>query len=129
MQAAQTHGKVMTKGLCHVAIRVKDLDRSIRFYTDLFNLRVTDRSEDMAFMNTPDRPDSFALFRSNEEVRHGGDLYHFGFFVNDENYDRALKYIKENSINILGGPGQWSSGARFVYIEDPDGYRVQISTE
>ena len=129
MHVRSASQNVVTKGLCHVAIRVNDLGRSIRFYTDLFNLTVAERGDEMAFLKTPGKDDSFALFKSDSPVSHGGDLHHFGFFVDDENFKKALEQIREGSIRILGGPGRWSGGAQYVYIEDPDGYRVQISTE
>ncbi|WP_230742451.1 VOC family protein [Methanooceanicella nereidis] len=123
-----TGGKIKTSGLSHIAIRVNDLDRSIKFYTELFNIGLTRKGEDMAFLNTPGTPDSFAFFRSDQKISHACDLHHFGFFVSEEDFKKALDYIDKNSINILEGPGAWSDGTKYVYIEDPDGYRVQIST-
>lgn len=128
MQQTSSKGKIETGGISHIAIEVKDLDRSINFYTSLFNIGLTSKSDKMAFLNTQGKHDSLAFFKSEGEVRHCG-LNHFGFFVDDVNFDRAMEYIRSNSIRILGGPGRWSGGARYVYIEDPDGYKVQISTE
>lgn len=127
MQRTLSEEPVVTSGLSHVAIRVSDMERSIRFYTEMFNLEVTSKGEQMSFLHTPGTNDSFALFQADGEVTHGG-LHHFGFFVDEKNFEKALRYAKERSIKILGGPGQWESGERYVYIEDPDGYRVQIST-
>jgi catechol 2,3-dioxygenase-like lactoylglutathione lyase family enzyme len=128
-EATAQAGHVKTKGLCHIAIKVMDMEKSILFYTGLFNLRVIQREEGMAFLNTPGKPDSLALFGTGEKVPHDGGLAHFGFFVDDENFDRALSYVKENGIKVRRGPGAWHGGGRFVYVEDPDGYEVQISVE
>ncbi len=112
-------------GLFHLAINVTDLDRSVRFYTDMFRIDVLRREEDMAIMHTPGSDDSFVLFRASGPVAPSG-IAHFGFKVDDHNYDRAMDYAQRNKIPIISNPVR--NTGRFLYIEDPDGYVIQIST-
>jgi catechol 2,3-dioxygenase-like lactoylglutathione lyase family enzyme len=50
--------------------------------------------------------------------------FHFGFRIDDANFDKALDYIKKNDIKIHPNPRR--APGRFVYIEDPDGYVIQL---
>jgi catechol 2,3-dioxygenase-like lactoylglutathione lyase family enzyme len=125
MHSTLMKDRVVTQGMSHIAIRVGDMARSLKFYTGLFNLEATSEGEKMSFLHTPGTNDSFALFRSEGKVVHGG-LHHFGFFVDEENFEKALSYVKAHSIEIMEGPGR-RGDERYVYIADPDGYRVQIS--
>lgn len=125
MQVTSTQERVKTSGLFHVAINVEDLDRSVKFYTDLFRIDVLRQDENMAILHTPGSDDSFVLFKAGRTVAPSG-IAHFGFKVDDRNFDRAMDYVKRNNIRIISNPVR--STGRFLYIEDPDGYVVQIST-
>ncbi len=127
MQATEARGQVVTGGLCHVAIDVSDLDKSLKFYTDMFNLEVVSRSDTSVHLKTPDARDSFFLFKASSPVNPlgcGQSHAHFGFRIDDRNFDRAIDYIQKNRIRVHHNPGR--SPGRFVYIEDPDGYVVQL---
>jgi len=125
LQVTSTQERVKTEGLFHVAINVTDLDRSVKFYTDLFRIDVLRQDEDMAVLHTPGTDDSFVLFRATGLVAPSG-IAHFGFKVDDHNYDRAMDYVRQKGITILSSPVR--NTGRFLYFEDPDGYVVQIST-
>ncbi len=125
MQVTTTREKVKTDGLFHVAINVTDLDKSVKFYTDLFRIDVLRQDEDMAVLHTPGTDDSFVLFRAAGPVAPSG-IAHFGFKVDDYNYDRAADYVRQQGITVLSSPVR--NAGRFLYLEDPDGYVVQIST-
>lgn len=112
-------------GLFHLAINVTDLDRSIRFYTEMFRIDVLRREKDMAIMHTPGSDDSFVLFQENGPVAPSG-IAHSGFKVDDHNFDKAMDYVRNIGIKVISVPVR--NTGRFLFIEDPDGYVVQVST-
>ena len=112
-------------GLFHVAINVTDLDRSVRFYTGMFRIDVLRQEEDLAILHTPGTEDSFVLFRATGPVAPSG-IAHFGFKVDDHNFDLAMDHVQKNGITVVSAPVR--ATGRFLYIEDPDGYVIQIST-
>jgi catechol 2,3-dioxygenase-like lactoylglutathione lyase family enzyme len=127
MHATTTRGKIKTAGLCHVAIDVSDLGRSLRFYADLFDMEIVGQSDRIVHMKTTGAKDSFFLFQADGPVSlPAGGLthFHFGFMIDDANFDRALEYIKDNDIRVHPNPHR--APGRFVYIEDPDGYVIQL---
>lgn len=127
MQSTEAQERVVTGGLCHVAIDVSDLERSLKFYTDMFNLEVISRSESAVQLKTPGARDSFFLFKADAPVNPlgcGQSHAHFGFRIDDHNFDKAMDYIRRNRIKVHPNPRR--APGRFVYIEDPDGHVIQL---
>ncbi|WP_174590511.1 VOC family protein [Methanocella conradii] len=119
--------KVNTMGLCHIAIDVSDIERSLKFYTEMFDMDVLDRTDRFIHLRTHGGHDSFFLFRADGPVnpRKGGLTYmHFGFKVDDENFEKALEYINKHDVKVHPNPAR--GPGRYVYIEDPDGYVIQL---
>ncbi len=116
---------ITTNGLNHLALPVKDPERSAQFYADLFNMEITSSSPEMAFLKTVGSTDMIALNRSKIEVVSGRDSMHFGFMVDPEQFDAALRTIEEKSVKKVSEPGRRGIG-RYIFIEDLDGYTVEI---
>jgi catechol 2,3-dioxygenase-like lactoylglutathione lyase family enzyme len=125
LQVTTTEERIKTMGLFHLAINVTDLDRSVKFYTDLFRIDVLRQQEDMAILHTPGSDDNFVLFKASGPVAPSG-IAHFGFKVDEQNFDRAMDNVRKRGIKIISN--QERNTGRFLYIEDPDGFVVQIST-
>jgi lactoylglutathione lyase len=118
----------------HSMIRVLDEQRSLEFYRKAFGLAVAER---MPF-------DGFTLvYLSNEEsafeleltINHGrtepyalGDGYgHLAFSVDDLQAEHArfealgLNPLPIKELKLEGRPG-----ARFFFVQDPDGYKIEV---
>ena len=127
MHTIEARKQIVTGGLCHVAIDVTDLDKSLKFYTDMFNLEVVNHTDTNVHLKTSGAGDSFFLFKASSPVNPRGcgqSHAHFGFRINDHNFDRAIDYIKKNNVRVHNNPRR--APGRFIYIEDPDGYVVQL---
>ena len=116
---------ISTNGLNHLALPVKDPERSARFYADLFNMEITSSSPEMAFLKTVGSTDMIALNRSKVKVLSGRESMHFGFMVDPEQFDAALRTIEEKSVRKVSEPSRRGIG-RYIFIEDPDGYTIEI---
>ena len=124
---ATTREKVKTRGLCHIAIDVGDLERSTGFYTDMFDMNIVSRSDRIVHLQTAGATDSLFLFQADGPVSPrscGLTRFHFGFNIDDANFDKALEYIKQHKIKVHPNPHR--PPGRYEYIEDPDGYIVQL---
>jgi len=55
-----------------------------------------------------------------------GGASHVAFQVED--FDKTLKKLEELGITIKEGPGERFDGQRFLFILDPDGNRIEITT-
>ncbi len=116
---------ITTNGLNHLALPVRDPERSARFYANLFNMEITSSSPEVAFLKTVGSTDMIALNRSEVGVVSGRKSMHFGFMVDPEQFDAALRTIEEQSVKKVSEPSRRSIG-RYVFIEDLDGYTIEI---
>jgi catechol 2,3-dioxygenase-like lactoylglutathione lyase family enzyme len=81
---------IKTNGLNHIALKVKDPERTARFYTDLFNMEITRSTPEMTFLKTVGSTDMMTLNRSQAEVTPEQGMVHFGFIVEPDQFDAAL---------------------------------------
>ena len=116
---------ITTSGLNHLALPVRDPRRAAQFYADLFNMEITSATDDMTFVKTIGRRDMLAFSRSEDVVPSTRNSLHFGFMVEPEQFDAALEVIEARGVQVVGGPSERPIG-RYVFIEDLEGYTVEI---
>ena len=121
----------MVKKLLHTRMRVSDLDQTIAFYQEVLGLEVVERKvsprgSHLAFLAVPNSEELIELcsFPASGPVKVQEDLVHLAFEV--DNLDRAIGVLKEKNIPITDGPTQTSTGSRFIFIDAPDGYEVEL---
>lgn len=121
---------IETEGLTHLHLVVRDLDRSLRFYRDVFGMQELFRDGPwMVFLRTPGARDTITLNADPSEAgsagRPGG-IGHFGFRLRDETQlDEAIAAV-EAAGGRLVERGKRDSGDRFAYVADPDGYVIEL---
>ena len=112
-------------------MRVSDMDQTIAFYQEVLGLEVVERKvsprgSHLAFLAVPNSEELIELcsFPASGPVKVQEDLVHLAFEV--DNLDRAIGVLKEKNIPITDGPTQTSTGSRFIFIDAPDGYEVEL---
>ncbi|MGH7259794.1 MAG: VOC family protein [Nitrospiraceae bacterium] len=119
------------KKLLHTRMRVSDMDQTITFYTDVLGLEVMERKTSprgshLAFLKVPNSEELIELcsFPPSGPVKVQEDLVHLAFEV--ENIDKTIESLNTKGIKITDGPTRSSSGSRFIFIDAPDGYEVEL---
>lgn len=119
------------KKLLHTRMRVSDMDQTIRFYTDVLGLevmkrKVSPRGSHLAFLKVPNSEELIELcsFPPSGPVKVQEDLVHLAFEV--DNLDDTIHTLESKQIKITDGPTRTSSGSRFIFIDAPDGYEVEL---
>lgn len=121
--------------LLHTMIRVGDLDRSIKFYTEVLGMRLLRRQDypqgkyTLAFVGYGNEEDSTVIeFTYNwgvSEYEVGTGFGHLSIEVDDV-YAAADK-IKEKGGKVIREPGPMNAGTTVVaFLEDPDGYQIEL---
>ena len=120
--------------LAHVVLRVRDLEQSERFYTNLLDLQVTSRiGTKMVFMSaSEDASHELALLSIGPEApgpdpSHVG-MYHFAWQMKSlEDLRHIYKVIRDSGLEI-GGIGDHGISLG-VYLFDPDGNEIEVFFE
>jgi len=118
----------------HMMVRVLDEARSVAFYSKVFGLEVADRRDwpdfTLVYMRNPeaDFEVELTINRGRSEPYDLGDGYgHVAFTVDDLAAEhariRGLGYTPKD-IKEMSHDGK--PFARFFFIEDPDGYKIEM---
>jgi lactoylglutathione lyase len=117
--------------LLHTRMRVSDMDQTIRFYAEILGLEVLERKTSprgshLAFLKVPNSDELIELcsFPPSGPVKVQEDLVHLAFQV--ESLDDTIHELKAKGVKITDGPTTSSSGSRFIFIDAPDGYEVEL---
>ncbi|MGD9730214.1 MAG: VOC family protein [Nitrospiraceae bacterium] len=117
--------------LLHTRMRVSDLDETIRFYTTVLGLEVIERKTSprgshLAFLKVPNSEELIELtsFPASGPVKVQEDLVHLAFQV--EHLDETIARLTAQGVTITDGPTKTSSGSRFIFIDAPDGYEIEL---
>ena len=119
------------KKLLHTRMRVSDMEQTVAFYTTVLGLevlerKVSPRGSQLAFLKVPNSEELIELcsFPSSGPVTVQEDLVHLAFQV--DNMDDTIEQLGAKKIRITDGPTTTSSGSRFIFIDAPDGYEVEL---
>jgi catechol 2,3-dioxygenase len=121
---------IRTAGLTHIHLAVRDLQRAVAFYRDVFGMEVMPRGEEgMVFLRTPGAADTLTLRQasSDEPVgQMGGGVDHFGFRLTDRGDLDAAVAAMVAAGGRLVERGEHVPGVGFAYVEDPEGYVIEL---
>ncbi len=117
-------------GLRHVALRLCDLARAERFFTELLGYRVAWRPDEENVYLARDG-DSVALHRAEGLSEEGsgarGLLDHIGIVVERPgDVDAWAAHLAAHGGKLTAGPRTHRDGARSLYLAGPEGLVVQI---
>jgi lactoylglutathione lyase len=121
--------------MLHTMIRVGDLDRSIKFYTEVLGMKLLRRKDypdgkfTLAFVGYGDESDHTVL-----ELTHNWDTKSYdlgnGFghvAVEVEDAYKACEDVKSLGGRVTREAGPMKHGSTVIaFVEDPDGYKIEF---
>ena len=121
--------------MLHTMLRVGDMDRSVKFYTEVMGmklLRTTDRPDQkytLAFVGY-DTEDKQAVIELT--YNYGTDKYDLGTafghtaFAVDDVY-KTCEQVKAKGGNVTREAGPVKGGNTVIaFVQDPDGYKIEL---
>lgn len=121
--------------ILHTMLRTGDLERSIKFYTEILGMKLL-RQQDY-----PDGEFTLAFLGYGDESDHtvieltynwGVDRYEMGtayghIAIEVDDVYQATAEVKKRSGKILRDAGPMNAGTTIIsFIEDPDGYPIEL---
>ena len=125
---------IKVQGIDHVALSVRDLDKSLKFYTEVLGLKITDREYSKPgieyFLDCGSgligliQGDPAGEKHLLQDSGLGGN--HVSFRVLTSEFDRVVEEIKRLNLTITYLKKREKSFS--VYFLDPDGNKLEITS-
>jgi lactoylglutathione lyase len=121
--------------ILHTMIRVGDLDRSIKFYTEVLGMKLLRRKDypngefTLAFIGYGEEKDNTVIeltYNWDKDRYDLGDAFgHIALEVDD--VYQATEEIRSRGGKIIRDAGPMNAGTTIIsFVEDPDGYQIEL---
>jgi len=121
--------------LLHTMLRVKDLDASLRFWTEQFGMKLLRRRDypegkfTLAFVGYGDESDHTVLELTHnwgkDDYVLGDQFGHVAIGVDD--IYAVCERLRAAGVRVTREPGPMKHGSTVIaFVEDPNGYKVEL---
>ena len=121
--------------ILHTMLRVGDLDRSIKFYTEVLGMRLLRRKDypdgkfTLAFIGYGDEAENTVIELTynwdTDSYDLGSGYGHIALEVDD--VYQATEDIRQRGGKIMRDAGPMNAGTTIIaFVEDPDGYPIEL---
>jgi lactoylglutathione lyase len=128
---SDTDGSAMIKRLLHTRYRVNDLEKTLAFYHDVFDLKevsrhTSPRGSTVVFLQPPGGQEQIEIchYPKSGPVHVQADLTHLAFEVDD--LEAFAKEAASKGYPLSDGPTVTSSGSKIAFIDGPEGYEFEL---
>ena len=117
---------VKTYGLTHIAVAVRDLDRTEAFYSAILGAKVVYKDGGFLQMQTPGTRDVLVFEKNAKQAGKAGGVLHFGFrLTRAKDIEKARAAVKTAGGKITD-TGEFIPGEPYLFATDPDGYTIEL---
>ena len=133
MSTSPNDNNKVTLNFNHVALLVKDVDRSVEFYQHVFNLKEIKNltgKDGIRWLSFDDGGEIHLISLYDSEIKLHKSVH---FCVATPDFDHFINSLKAKDISYTDWPGNTNQinyradGIKQVYIQDPDGYWIEIN--
>ena len=121
--------------ILHSMIRVNDLEESIKFYSEVFGMKLLREKEypegkfSLAFLGYGKETENTVIELTynwdTNDYEHGNAFGHIAIEVDD--IYKVCEEIKNKGVKVIRDPGpMMGSRLLLAFIEDPNGYKIEL---
>jgi len=119
----------------HTMLRVGNLDKSVKFYTEIFGMQLLRKKDypdgkfTLAFLGYGDERENTAIELTHNWDTNNYDLGNgFGHLaIEVDDVYEAVKSIRQQGGKIIRDAGPMNAGNTIIaFVEDPDGYEIEL---
>jgi glyoxylase I family protein len=128
----RTGDMIQLKGLAHFSIPVSDVERSVRFYTEVLGCKYLSAMPDKSITFLDAGGDCVLLIHRPAyippSVPEGSGGVHHAFMIDEDQYEPAKAFIRSKGVEIFFEEDRRNgtvNGPRF-YFRDPDGTPLEL---
>lgn len=125
-------------GLLETALYVNDMDRSVRFFEGVMELRAMLRTERLTAFDAGNSGVLLVFARglSSEDIpspsgvvpgHDGSGRLHMAFAIPHDSYDDWARHLALHAVAVYSEV-RWPRGGRSLYFHDPDGHVLELAT-
>ena len=126
---------IRTKGIYHIGIPVDNMERAVKFYTDVLGMDVAklgrdDMGDKLNRADLRSGNDIVVLFQrpkaiEKDTLKEDGAT-HQAFVVDSEDFELAVKKMKEQGVKVHSVPTVERTSGRGFYFFDTEGNLLQL---
>lgn len=114
---------------CWVTLKVSNLEKSLEFYHGLLGLPIAERfsgggGAKIVMLGDEDQPKVELIQTGEGEQERPGAGVSVGFQT--QSLSQSMKELAEAGVSVKRGPISPGPDIRFFFVDDPDGYEVQL---
>ena len=121
--------------ILHSMIRVNDLEESIKFYTEVLDMKLLREKKypeakfSLAFLGYGNETENTVIELTynwdKNDYEHGNAFGHIAIEVDD--IYKVCEEIKNKGVKVIRDPGpMMGSRLLLAFIEDPNGYKIEL---
>ena len=117
--------------LLHTRYRVNDLERTVKFYTEVLGLEEirrhkSPRGSELVFLKAPESAELIEItcFPGSGPVQVQPDLTHLAFEV--DSLEDFGKHLDKLGLKYSDGPHLKPDGGGIAFVDAPEGYEIEL---
>lgn len=127
---AKTTSPIKIKKIGHLVYEVADVDRTVKFWTEMLGFHVSDSNEfGMVFLRTNNDHHSIAVMKgkAGERQDKGLRIDHLAFEVGSmDELIAARDFLRSHGVNVTWEGRRGPGGNPGFHCLDPDGYEFEL---
>lgn len=116
---------MLLEGLHHISLGSSDLNRSVRFYTEVLDFELAEQTDGHAIVSLDPVDLRLNYIEGYKNHTDHPGMFSLAFILDVDDFTQAIQEIENNKVQIIKGP-LMIEGGESLLIADPDGNLIEL---